>query len=558
MRRGGRDDARLDGAAVTRWVAGADGALDSARAVIDRLNVFPVADSDTGTNLLLTLRAGRQALAASAGGHRRDASTGEQNCGPGTSAVAAVRAVARGALIGARGNSGVILSQYLAGFADGLVGCSGGSPDDHRLAHALDTAQQAAVRAVGRPAEGTILTVARVAGEAAQRALRQGGDPLEVAEAAVAAARAELDRTRTVLPVLRRAGVVDAGGLGLVLVLEALRAALGGSTGPDPDVVHDLLDGAAAPRPSGGRARPAAADVAHTGGSAGCGADDVQPTDDGEFEVMYVLELPPTHATLVAGLRERLAAIGESLAVVGRDGLWQVHVHTDHPVDAIAYGAQVTRAAGAGARQRQVCVRHLLAQSGVHAGRAPVLGVVACTRAPGLVPDLARAGAVVVAVPDGAAPTPEELDRAVADTGARHVVVLPGQRMPAAAVTPAVTGARTGPAPVVRVLDAWSEVHVVAGMAALAVADSDSADVAEAALTRSVAAVRAAEVDGTPGDGVVEELLAGGGEVLTVVRGAGVGEEVIATLRERAAARGAETVVLDGGQEHADLVLGVE
>ncbi|GGN53946.1 hypothetical protein GCM10010112_03240 [Actinoplanes lobatus] len=200
----------LDAAAVRRWCNGGLEALRAHQREIDELNVYPVPDGDTGTNLVLTLTAAHEAVAGPV----------ESEPGPeGMTAVARLmRRMARGALLGARGNSGVIVSQILRGMADAFaaaVAVRGGE-----LARALRTATDAAYAAVARPVEGTVLSVVAAAAEGAGRA--RSDDLATVAQAAAQAAAEALDRTPQQLPVLARAGVVDAGGRGLCLLLDAL------------------------------------------------------------------------------------------------------------------------------------------------------------------------------------------------------------------------------------------------------------------------------------------------------------------------------------------------
>ena len=223
----------LDAALLERWAAAAVAALEGHRAEIDRINVFPVADRDTGTNMLLTMRA------AAAG------------CGRDDALVAAAETLARGALLGARGNSGVILSQVLRGVAEAVAAAEGPCAGAV-LADALDRGARLAEKAVTRPQEGTVLTVLAAAADGAAAARSDRLDA--VAVAAVAAARTALRATPDQLPELGRAGVVDAGGFGLVVVLDALAALVTGRAPADaPDAMADTapLVGAAA----GGHAR---------------------------------------------------------------------------------------------------------------------------------------------------------------------------------------------------------------------------------------------------------------------------------------------------------------
>ena len=287
----------LDAALLERWAAAAVAALEGHRAEIDRINVFPVADRDTGTNMLLTMRA------AAAG------------CGRDDALVAAAETLARGALLGARGNSGVILSQVLRGVAEAVAAAEGPCAGAV-LADALDRGARLAEKAVTRPQEGTVLTVLAAAADGAAAARSDRLDA--VAVAAVAAARTALRATPDQLPALGRAGVVDAGGFGLVVVLDALAALVTGRAPDDaPDAVADTapLLGAALVAASGGHAR---ADV-HTG-----------PDGRPGYEVMFLLD--GSDDGRAVALRAALDRLGDAVAVVGDGapdggGAWNVHVH---------------------------------------------------------------------------------------------------------------------------------------------------------------------------------------------------------------------------------------
>src|SRR5262245_29067581 len=183
---------------------------------INRLNVYPVPDGDTGTNMARTLDAVVEAL----DGTRPDM---HDTC----------QAISRGSLMGARGNSGVILSQILRGMAGGLD--RAGEATGATLAQAFRAASNAAYSAVLKPVEGTILTVIRAVADAAEAAASAGGSVVDVLDAARAAGQTALAHTPDLLPVLREAGVVDAGGAGLVLLLEAALHVVDGRPLPEPD-----------------------------------------------------------------------------------------------------------------------------------------------------------------------------------------------------------------------------------------------------------------------------------------------------------------------------------
>lgn len=208
----------FDALAVRTWCGLSLRALGRAREEIDAINVYPVADGDTGTNLYLTLESAVAAVEAVFAAHELDDGAPEAADGP--SLTETVGAMAHGALIGARGNSGTILAQLLRGMAQVLTARSESAhTEGPGLRLALRNAAESARQAVAHPVEGTVLTVASAAADAADDA---EGDCAEVARAAYEGARAALAATPAQLPVLERAGVVDAGGHGLVTVLGAL------------------------------------------------------------------------------------------------------------------------------------------------------------------------------------------------------------------------------------------------------------------------------------------------------------------------------------------------
>jgi len=195
---------------IARFVDIATDALSSAREEIDALNVYPVPDGDTGTNMFLTVSAARDGL--------REAMAADDSI----ALAEAMNVLARAALLGARGNSGVILSQMLRAFVRHLAAATAQDRRADVMAGAMAAATDASYAAVGTPVEGTILTVARAASEAALKAAEEpSARARTILSAAAAAARVALARTPEQLPVLAQAGVVDAGGRGLCVVLDA-------------------------------------------------------------------------------------------------------------------------------------------------------------------------------------------------------------------------------------------------------------------------------------------------------------------------------------------------
>ena len=273
---------RGDAETLRRMFIAAEKLLTVRAARINRLNVFPVPDGDTGSNLAQTLRA-----AVDAGLEAPTTDPGE---------LAAV--VARGALLGARGNSGVILSQYLRGFAEGIAGVEG--VDGPGLVQALSGAARAAYAAVPQPVEGTILTAARKVAEATSAST---GSLQSVLETATSAAQLAVSQTPEELPILREAGVVDAGAFGLATILEGmLHGARGDAVVEEPDA------------------------------------------DEGPAPAIHLAEATYGYCTqfLLRGtgldsteVRERLTDLGDSLLVVGDETLLRVHLHTLTPGEAI-------------------------------------------------------------------------------------------------------------------------------------------------------------------------------------------------------------------------------
>lgn len=469
---------RLDGAAVRRWARAAAELLARAAARIDAVNVFPVPDADTGTNVRLTV-AGGAALAV----------VEPAEAGP----AAVARAFAAGALTAARGSSGVIVSQWLAGFASALPDEPAGP--DH-LAAALGAAAAAASGAVARPQEGTVLTVARLVGERARHAAAAGAPASGLLRPALDEATHELTRVSAEHPVLRGAHVVDAGACALLVVLEALDRTLAGTDGTELDWL---------PEHGVGADELAAWRAAEAGGA---------------YEVMLLVR--PDEPGSGALLRERLSEVGDSVAVVGGDELWHVHVHTDDPAAAV-------EAARLGARS-QVVVR-LVEGAAQQVATGDDLGLVIATGEPGTARFLATGGAVVVVRCPEAPVTAAHLARAVADTGASQVVVLAGDDELA---KPA--GAVAGEVPAVRVELVGAPDVLATAVAALAVLGSrgdaaSRADEAQAAVAR----LRAADVEvwgdlAPTAEALVEES-AGGVQALTVQHGPGTAYDEAVALR---------------------------
>ena len=323
----------LDALLLERWAEAATASLERHRVEIDRINVFPVPDGDTGTNMLLTMRSATAAvpLATTAAARTLAAAASHTGTSPaaaphGAAAEAVASALARGALLGARGNSGVILSQMLRGVAE-AVASADGLGGGRTLTDALVRGARLAAASVVRPLDGTMLTVLAAAAAAADRLGKDGlgKDRLgtrvdEVAVVAADAARSALHATTGQLPELARAGVVDAGGLGLYLVLDALAAlVIGRAPVAELPSAQVKRRDHQAPRAS---------------------------TTSRGYEVTYLLE--GANDEKAAALRGALDEVGDAVAVAGDGapggtGTWTVHVHAEDVDAALQAGAVAGR-----------------------------------------------------------------------------------------------------------------------------------------------------------------------------------------------------------------------
>ncbi len=537
----------LDEAAVRRWAQACCDALARHREEIDGLNVFPVPDSDTGTNLLATMGAGCDAM-------------GRHAEGSGVPAVLAV--LARGALTGARGNSGVILSQVLRGMAealDGLTGDRGATGPALRLA--LRRADELATAAVSDPVAGTVLSVLHAAADAADSCA--SAELADVVAAAAEAATRALAETPRQLAVLARAGVVDAGGRGLVVLLETLDAVVTGRAAPPGPV----------PGPVPARGAPLLR------------ADREAGSAEYEYEVMYLLDT--TDEDRVAVLRSELGGLGDCVAVVGSGGgdeqVFNVHVHcTD-------IGAAVEAGVRAG-RPHRITVMRFAEQTTAtpRDGRLFVTesAVLAMVGGDGTAQLFRGEGALTAPATSNVA----ELLAVLAGSRARHVTVLPGATAETSVAESAAAHARDAGQDVVVVPTA----SPVQALAALAVHDperragDDVVAMAEAAAaTRrgelTVAAAealtwvgrcQAGDVLGMVDDDVVlietdpfeaardllDRMLSTGGELVTVLLGRDAPDGLADTLAEHMheVHPEVELAVYPGGQPENILLAGVE
>ena len=525
---------------------------------VNALNVFPVPDGDTGSNMLATVQA---ALAEADNVPELERSVAR---------VAA--ALSLGALMGARGNSGVILSQLFRGLGEAVSGVDeiGGL----ELAEALRQGCEAAFSAVAHPVEGTILTVVRDASTAAAAALVANGSLEHVLAAAVAEASASVARTPSMLPILRSAGVVDAGGKGLELLLAGALASVHGESTPHVGpVAHDI-------------ALPA--------------LDGLEAEDFG-YETVFVIVPHDGKRLDVDAIRRKLGEIGESVLVAGDPSAVKVHVHNEHPDRVFAYGLSVGKLSRISVenldRQATALRQHAVEQSGTSSrisaveqgtgGPRPAIVVVA--PGDGWAELFSTLGAAVtVDGGQGSNPSAGELAQAIRGTNAAEVIVLANN--PNVRLAARQAGALV-PDVVVKVVPSRNPAEGVAAMLALEfdvdlkTAVKAMADTAERIQTLQVtAAVRDARMSRRrvkrgdyivlgPSDGLVaadrDETVAvlaavgklrPGFELLTLYRGRTVDEPAAQRMADAltAALHGVEVELVDGGQVHYDYVIAAE
>lgn len=562
-------DGEVFGAAtLRRTVVTFRDAMKSHQEGINRLNVYPVPDGDTGTNMARTLDAVVAELAGAA-----------EDIGP------TCDAISHGSLMGARGNSGVILSQILRGLSASLkaVPSAGG----RQVAAALSSASTAAYSAVLKPIEGTILTVVRESAEAAVAAADAGEDVVTVLRRAREAGRDALRRTPDLLPVLKEAGVVDAGGAGFLLFYDSALHVLDGEPMPEPTVVA-------------GPSAEVIEDLMARGG-----ADGEVDVSELRYEVMFLLNLDDARKQ---DFMSAWGRIGDSIVVVGGDGLYNCHVHTND------IGAAIEAPLELGGKPFKIRVTDLFEEvAEEHAEREAAM-VSSTSPASGGAPvrtsavaSLPAVGCAVIAVcaGDGLAglfaqmgvqgvvtggqtmnPSTAELLGAVDHVNARDVVILPNNK---------------NIIPVANQLDALSEkrVRVVPtcsmpeALAALVVYDPEAdAESNAAAMTAAAEAVATGEVtravrDTTVavgqvrtgdfiglmrGDGIVaidrslvscatslvDHLVAPGRELVTVIVGEGAAAADVEAVVAHVRSSGLEVEVHDGGQPLYPFLFGAE
>ena len=511
---------------VAYMVSAAHAAVKAQVARINALNVYPVPDGDTGTNMLLTLRAALDETSDKSYASPEEAS----------------RACARAALMGARGNSGVILSQMIRGACEVLADRD--TLDAEAFAAGLDGARERAYSSVREPVEGTMLTVIEDAARAAREAVDAGdADLLSVVEAARQAAHESVRRTPELLAVLREAGVVDAGGLGVAVVFDGLYACVSGQEIEVPE-------------------------------------EDEEDTPD--LEAIHAQEEAWGYCTefLVDGFdgdsdefTEHVYASGRSVFVVADDDVVKVHVHTQDPGEALSYAGRFGRLAGVKVDDMEAQVRSRESED----RRVARVGCVVASRGEGNRGLFEQMGAFVIEGGQGENPSAADLARAVEKTGSSVVVLLPNNKniVPTAEQVSELVGASIHVVPTT---------NIAAGLAVMVGYDaegepdevveemreiSESLRVAE--VTRSVRDARVGDREVPEGayigflggelvaveDGADEaalvlarKILGDGADFLTLLRGEGLPEAELDAIVDGIRALGdeVEIEVRDGGQ----------
>jgi uncharacterized protein len=532
---------------AVRLVVGAATGLKQRREEVDRLNVFPVPDGDTGTNMSLTM----DSVVAELGSLGDDASIPD-----------VCHAVTHGSLMGARGNSGVILSQVLRGLCESAAEADAFT--GHAVAEALARAETVAYQAVRKPVEGTMLTVVKDAAKASRRAARQGDDAVTVLEKAVAELFESVRRTPELLPVLKEAGVVDAGALGLAILAEAFTSAL---EGRELIAIDSAIN--------------AQADFTS------------RANDWADADHVYCTEfLLYGHDLDRDAIESWMGTEGGSQLVVGDDGLLKVHVHVDDPAKVLAYATSLGEVAEVHINnmRRQSVARTESLTSG-HASSGPVkpLGFVAVASGAGLARILTSLGVdEVVAGGQTMNPSTADLLAAVERVPAASVIVLPNnsniimtaeQIVSVASRAVAVVPTRTVPESFAALLASDSDADLTANVEAMSKAACSvrTGEVTHAvkASKSSAGPIKAGDIIGISeheikvvGADVVDvslELLDAlaavpGGETLTVLAGEELTDEDLASLVERATAAHPELEVqsVRGDQPLYPVIMSVE
>ncbi|WP_309087055.1 DAK2 domain-containing protein [Domibacillus sp.] len=391
----------LDGLRFARMVQTGAQHLSANAQMVDALNVFPVPDGDTGTNMNLSMTSG--AKETEAGTQRHFGKTAE--------------ALSKGLLMGARGNSGVILSQLFRGFAKAVAGKQEVSAFE--LAAAFEAGVQTAYKAVMKPVEGTILTVAKDAAKKAVAVSQKESDIVAVVEALVKEGQASLNRTPELLPVLKEVGVVDSGGQGLLLVYEGFFAELKGEALPaalsDRQDIKELVSA---------EHRKSVQSFMNT--------EDIEFGYCTEFMVKFEKEKLVKHPFSEERFRDELSRFGDSLLVVADDEIAKVHIHAEHPGEVLTVGQQYGSLINMkieNMREQHSAITGSTSQASAQPVQRAKYGVIAVAMGAGIAELFTSIGAAAV-IEGGQTmnPSTEDIVKAIQECHAEHVFVLPNNK----------------------------------------------------------------------------------------------------------------------------------
>ncbi|MFD1204109.1 DAK2 domain-containing protein [Sporosarcina contaminans] len=369
---------------------------------VDSLNVFPVPDGDTGTNMNLSMTSGAKETEAHAQPHLGKTA----------------QALSKGLLMGARGNSGVILSQLFRGFGKAVE--NEAELNSRKFAAALQYGVETAYKAVMKPVEGTILTVAKDASKAGVEKAGQTDDVIAVMEAVVKESIASLKRTPDLLPVLKEVGVVDSGGQGLVYVYEGFLACLKGEALPERSSVESMDELVNAEH--------------HRGVQGFMNTEDIVFGYCTEFMVKFEDEKVKKHPFDESAFREDLSKLGDSLLVISDDEIAKVHIHTEQPGEALNYGQKFGSLINM--KIENMREQHIAIVGEDHHTKPSVdkkdkhpYAVVTVAMGPG-VADLLRSIGASVVIEGGQTmnPSTEDIVKAIQDVEAEKVIILPNNK----------------------------------------------------------------------------------------------------------------------------------
>ncbi|GEN82066.1 hypothetical protein SLU01_03780 [Sporosarcina luteola] len=367
---------------------------------VDSLNVFPVPDGDTGTNMNLSMTSGAKETEAHVSAHLGKTA----------------QALSKGLLMGARGNSGVILSQLFRGFGKAIEDEE--KLDSVKFAEALNYGVETAYKAVMKPVEGTILTVAKDAANKGVEAAKTSQDIIDVMEAIVAESKASLKRTPDLLPVLKEVGVVDSGGQGLVYVYEGFLACLKGEALPERSVVESMDDLVNAEH--------------HRGVQGYMNTEDIVFGYCTEFMVKFEEEKVKGNPFEEGDFRQDLSKLGDSLLVISDDEIAKVHIHTEEPGEALNYAQQYGSLINI--KIENMRQQHINIVGEDHSAKkdekiAHPYAIVTVAMGDGIAELLKSIGASAV-IEGGQTmnPSTEDIVKAIKDVGAERVIILPNNK----------------------------------------------------------------------------------------------------------------------------------